>query len=187
MSYVNSVEVCRGLSRVCRASVEFYVEVSRPGLWELPVEPFEPVEPPVRPSSRLSRPSFGGRGPSIHPALQTLGPPALDQLASFAGSCPSRWCRSFRPRAESATPSRPSRAWPGGRPAFCGRHRLQYPRQWSFDCHSHLRRSHRRRSGRGCCAAAGGVADYSSHLARRRHQVPAQAARTRASHQHPCA
>ena len=32
MSYVNSVEVCRGLSRVCRASVEFYVEVSRPGL-----------------------------------------------------------------------------------------------------------------------------------------------------------
>ena len=32
VSYVNSVEVCRGLSRVCRASVEFYVEVSRPGL-----------------------------------------------------------------------------------------------------------------------------------------------------------
>ena len=38
MSYVNSVEVCRGLSRVCRASVEFYVEVSRPGagLWPRP-------------------------------------------------------------------------------------------------------------------------------------------------------
>jgi hypothetical protein len=51
VSYVNSVEVCRGLSRVCRASVEFYVEVSRPGLW--------PLKPEVE-QDRQDRPMRGG-------------------------------------------------------------------------------------------------------------------------------
>ena len=49
VSYVNSVEVCRGLSRVCRASVEFYVEVSRPGLWWSHLRSHSYV-PPVRPT-----------------------------------------------------------------------------------------------------------------------------------------